>query len=59
MHLDLLPDAGHYELIVPTVPAWPAVRHAVLTLLGRASCVVPAKAGNHDEDGIPPRSSPG
>lgn len=32
-HLDLLPDVGHYELIVPTSPAWPAVRRSVLTLL--------------------------
>ena len=35
VHLDLLPDAGHFDLVVPTTAAWPAVRHAVLTLLGR------------------------
>lgn len=34
--LDLLPDTGHYELVVPTTSAWPAVRRAVLTLLGRS-----------------------
>jgi acetyl esterase/lipase len=34
-HLDLLPDVGHYELIVPATSAWPAVRHAVLSLLRR------------------------
>jgi acetyl esterase/lipase len=34
-HLDLLPDVGHYELILPTTTAWTAVRHAVLTLLRR------------------------
>ena len=37
VHLDLLPDAGHYELLVSAAPARPTVRHAVLTLLGRAS----------------------
>ena len=37
VHLDILPDAGHYELIVPAASAWPTVRHAVLTLLGRTS----------------------
>jgi pimeloyl-ACP methyl ester carboxylesterase len=35
VHLDLLPDAGHYELIVPTTSAWSAVRRAVLSLLVR------------------------
>jgi acetyl esterase/lipase len=35
VYLDLLPDAGHFELVVPTTVAWPAVRHAVLALLGR------------------------
>jgi len=34
-HLNLLPDVGHYELIVPATSAWTAVRHAVLTLLRR------------------------
>lgn len=34
VHLDLLPDAGHYELIVPGSSAWGAVRRAVLALLG-------------------------
>jgi acetyl esterase/lipase len=33
VRLELLPDAGHYELIVPTGPAWDAVRHALFTLL--------------------------
>ena len=33
VHLDLLQDVGHYELIVPATSAWSAVRHAVLTLL--------------------------
>jgi acetyl esterase/lipase len=32
VHLELLPDVGHYELIVPASSAWSAVRHAVLTL---------------------------
>jgi acetyl esterase/lipase len=36
VQLDLLPDTGHFELVVPTTAAWMAVRHAVLTLLGRA-----------------------
>ena len=36
VHLELLPDAGHFELMVPTTAAWPAVRHAVLTLVERA-----------------------
>ena len=35
VHLELLPEAGHYELIVPATPAWNAVRHAALTLLQR------------------------
>jgi acetyl esterase/lipase len=35
VHFDLLPEAGHFEPIVPTTTAWSAVRHAVLTLLGR------------------------
>jgi acetyl esterase/lipase len=35
VHLELLPDVGHYELIVPGSRAWGAVRHAVLTLLRR------------------------
>ncbi|MBI5584460.1 MAG: alpha/beta hydrolase [Deltaproteobacteria bacterium] len=33
VNLDLLPDAGHFELIVPATPAWAFVRQAVLTLL--------------------------
>ena len=36
VHLELLPDAGHFEVVVPTTAAWPAVRHAVLTLVERA-----------------------
>lgn len=35
VHLELLPDVGHYELIVPTSSAWHAVRHAACTLLQR------------------------
>lgn len=35
VHLELLPDAGHYELIAPATSAWSAVRNAVLTLLER------------------------
>jgi acetyl esterase/lipase len=35
IQLDLLPDTGHFEPVVPTTAAWMAVRHAVLTLLGR------------------------
>jgi len=35
VHLELIPDAGHYELIVPAAPAWSSVRRAVLTLLQR------------------------
>jgi acetyl esterase/lipase len=35
VHLELLPDVGHYELIVPTTLAWNAVRHAAFTLLPR------------------------
>ena len=33
VNLELLPDVGHYELIVPAGSAWSAVRHAVLELL--------------------------
>ena len=33
VQLDILPDAGHFELVVPTTSAWITVRHAVLTLL--------------------------
>jgi acetyl esterase/lipase len=33
VHLELLPDVGHYELILPSSSAWSAVRKAVLTLL--------------------------
>ena len=36
VHLELLPDAGHFEVIVPTTAAWPVVRHAVLALVERA-----------------------
>lgn len=35
VHLELLPDVGHYELIVPDSVAWHAVRHAAFTLLQR------------------------
>jgi acetyl esterase/lipase len=35
VHLELLPEAGHFEVIVPTTVAWPAVRRAVLTLVER------------------------
>ena len=33
VQLDILPDTGHFELVVPTTAAWGTVRHAVLTLL--------------------------
>ena len=33
VQLDILPDAGHFELVVPTTAAWVTVRHAVLALL--------------------------
>jgi hypothetical protein len=36
VHLELLPEAGHFEVIVPTTAAWAAVRHAVLALVDRA-----------------------
>lgn len=35
VHFQLLPDVGHYELIVPVGVAWNAVRHAAFTLLQR------------------------
>ena len=35
VRLELLPDAGHFEVMVPTTAAWPAVRHAVLALVER------------------------
>src|SRR5262245_59110655 len=35
VHLELLAGAGHFEVIVPTTAAWPAVRHAVLTVVER------------------------
>lgn len=35
VHLEILPDAGHFELIVPATAVWAAVRHAVLALLER------------------------
>ncbi|BAZ10878.1 putative esterase/lipase/thioesterase [Calothrix sp. NIES-4071] len=37
VHLKILPNAGHFELIVPTTTAWPAVRQAVLDLVRRDS----------------------
>ena len=36
VRFDLLPNAGHFEVIFPFTAAWPAVRHAVLTLVGEA-----------------------
>jgi acetyl esterase/lipase len=36
VQLDILPDLGHFELGAPASPAWPAVRHAVHTLLAKA-----------------------
>jgi pimeloyl-ACP methyl ester carboxylesterase len=33
VQLDILPDAGHFELVVPTTSAWVTVRHALLSLL--------------------------
>lgn len=41
VHLEVLPDAGHFELIVPTTVVWPAVRHAVLALVERVPCYIP------------------
>lgn len=41
VRLEVLPDAGHFEVIAPTTTAWPAVRHAVLTLVERAPCYIP------------------
>lgn len=37
LHLDLIPDAGHFEVIFPFTAAWPAVRHAVLAFAKGAS----------------------
>lgn len=37
VHLEVLPNAGHFEIIVPTTSAWAAVRRAVLTLVQRDS----------------------
>ena len=37
VHLELLPDVGHYELVVPSTLAWNAVRHAACMLLQRSS----------------------
>lgn len=37
VHLDLLPETGHYELIAPAAAAWSAVRHALLTLRSLSS----------------------
>ncbi len=34
VHLRLLPDAGHFEIIVPGTAAWTTVRQAILSLLG-------------------------
>jgi pimeloyl-ACP methyl ester carboxylesterase len=36
VQLDILPDVGHFEFSAPASPAWPAVRHAVHTLLAKA-----------------------
>lgn len=36
VRLEMLPEAGHFELIIPTTATWPAVRHAVLALVERA-----------------------
>lgn len=33
MHLTLLPGAGHFDVIAPTSPVWPAVRAAVFAAL--------------------------
>ncbi|WP_460204464.1 hypothetical protein [Scytonema sp. NUACC21] len=33
MHLEVLPNAGDFEPIVPTSAVWPAVRQAVLSLV--------------------------
>ena len=33
--LEVLPNAGHFELIYPTTSTWPAVRHAIKTLVER------------------------
>lgn len=38
VHLEVLPNAGHFEVIVPTTVVWPAVRHAVLALVERVPC---------------------
>ena len=35
VQLDILPEVGHFELVVPTTVAWATVRHAVRTLLAR------------------------
>ena len=35
VELTVLPDAGHFELIVPTTNAWPSVRDAILEMLER------------------------
>ena len=35
VHLELLPEVGHYELIVPATLAWNTVRHAAFTFLQR------------------------
>jgi acetyl esterase/lipase len=35
VHWAILPDAGHFELVVPTTSAWGTVRHAVHALLAR------------------------
>lgn len=33
VHYDLLPNTGHFEVVVPGTLAWQTVRHAVLTLI--------------------------
>ena len=35
VELTILPDAGHFELIVPTTNAWPTVSEAILEMLER------------------------
>ncbi|MEW6721603.1 MAG: alpha/beta hydrolase [Thermodesulfobacteriota bacterium] len=36
VRVDLVPDAGHYELIVPRPPAWTFVRNAALAIFNRS-----------------------
>jgi pimeloyl-ACP methyl ester carboxylesterase len=35
VRLEIIPDAGHFEPILPTSSAWPFVRHAVLSLFSK------------------------